>query len=132
MEPGGFELKARLDTGAQTSSIDADGLEVVEHEGRELARFQLDSPQGESLELELPVERWVRIKRKLAASQRRPVIRLTVCLGDLERRVEFSLAERDKFNYPVLLGRNFLAGHVLVDSAATFTQAPTCSGRTSH
>jgi hypothetical protein len=45
------------------------------------------------------------------------VIRLGVCLGRLYREVEVSLADRQRFKYPMLLGRNFFGTDVIVDPA---------------
>jgi len=125
VEPGGQELKAKLDTGARTSSLSALDLEVVETpDGVDRVRFRLEGPEGDGSDpwVERPVVRWVRIKRHDARPDRRPVVEMEICLGGIRRAVETSLADRSKFNYPVLLGRNFLADAVVVDAAATFTR----------
>ncbi len=125
--PGvGLALKARLDTGATTSSVHAVEIETFEREGQTWVRFRLDHGDERGPLVERPVARWVRIKRKGAPPQRRPVVRLDLCLGDQLRRVEVSLSDRSDFLYPVLLGRNFLAGVALVDSSRRFTARPGC------
>jgi len=123
VEPGGQELKAKLDTGARTSSLSALGLEGIETpDGIDRVRFRLEGPEGDRPGpwVERPVVRWVRIKRHDARPDRRPVVEMEICLGGIRRVVETSLADRSKFIYPVLLGRNFLADAVVVDAAATF------------
>jgi len=124
VEPGGQWLKAKLDTGAKTSSLSALELEVIETpDGADRVRFRLAGANGEPGPwVERPVARWVRIKRHDAKPDRRPVVEMEICLGGIRRSVETSLADRRKFIYPVLLGRNFLVDTVLVDAAATFTQ----------
>ncbi|MDJ0864812.1 MAG: RimK/LysX family protein [Myxococcota bacterium] len=127
IEPGGLELKAKLDTGATTSSLHAIDPEVRElDDGSERIRFRALDRNDREVEMDLPVERWVRIKRKRAVPLRRAVVDLGICLGDRYRRVEVSLADRENYLYPVLLGRNFLAGVARVDSARTFTADPDC------
>ncbi|WP_281646709.1 RimK/LysX family protein [Parendozoicomonas sp. Alg238-R29] len=54
-------------------------------------------------------------KRKGEESQRRLVVMLTVQTGKLERTSEFTLADRENFEYPALIGRNFLTDMALVD-----------------
>lgn len=124
----GRALKAKLDTGARTSSLSALEVETFrDADGADRVRFRLEGPDGEPAEtLERPVSRWVRIKRHDMKPDRRPVIELAVCLGDIRKTVEFSLADRTKFNYPVLLGRNFLKGVAVVDARSTFTREPAC------
>lgn len=126
VEPGGQRLKAKLDTGARTSSLSALEIEVQEvADGPDRVAFRLeDADGGPGPRVERPVVRWVRIKRHDARPDRRPVVEMDVCLGALRRTVEVSLADRSKFNYPVLLGRNFLAGAAVVDAGATFTGDP--------
>jgi len=124
VEPGGQRLKAKLDTGARTSSLSALDLEVGRGpDGTDRVRFRLEGADGEPGPwVERPVARWVRIKRHDMPPDRRPVVEMEICLGEIRREIETSLADRRKFNYPVLLGRNFLADTALVDAAATFTQ----------
>jgi hypothetical protein len=126
IEPGSLELKAKLDTGARTSSLNALDAEVVEKDGRKWVRFGESGPDGERALLDRPVTRWVRIKRHGSESQQRPVVPVGVCLNGIYRVVEVSLTDRSEFNYQILLGRNFLAGVAFVDSSETFTSDPHC------
>ena len=62
------------------------------------------------------------IKKQGGGFQERPVVRLTIQLGDFCQVTEVNLANRQNFLYPLLLGRQFLkeAG-VTVDVNRTFT-----------
>jgi len=129
VEGGRVRLKAKLDTGAKTSSVTASDVETLRRDGRDWVRFRIedaDEPDRGHLVLERPVTRWVKIKRQGGKAARRPVVELDVCLGRKSRTVEVSLADRSGFNYPVLLGRNFLAGTALVDAGRTYTVKPEC------
>ena len=58
-----------------------------------------------------------------AEAQRRPVVKLRVALGPIEQQREFTLADRSQYDYPVLIGRNFLRDVAVVDVARQYTQA---------
>jgi hypothetical protein len=123
----GFELEAKLDTGAETSSLDAIDIRRFRRRGESWVRFTVeDHDQGEVIRLERPLLRRVRIKRHDGESQRRSVVSLTVCLGDHRQEVEFSLIDRSEFVYPVLLGRSALAGIAVVDPDETNLSDPAC------
>ncbi|AXS81930.1 MULTISPECIES: ATP-dependent zinc protease [Marinobacter] len=140
MQDTSLRLKARLDTGAKTSSLHAVNVEPFDKDGKEWVSFQIplgdheDQPtEGEldhenvTLELERPVERTVLIKRKGAPSQRRYVVRMEFCIAGTTHETQFSLTDRGKFSYPVLLGRRFMRDdNILVDSADAFLAKREC------
>jgi len=123
----GREMRAKLDTGATTSSIDAREIEAFEKDGEDWVRFTVvDRDDDERIELEEPVARVVHIKRHGKASQERYVVELNLCLGDRRIAEEVSLTSREKWIHPLLVGRNHMAGQVLVDPEIKDTRAPSC------
>lgn len=137
MKDTGLRMKARLDTGAKTSSLHATDVEEFEKDGEDWVRFRLplddhndiDSPenQGIVLEFERPLERTVLIKRKGAPSQKRYVVRMEFCIAGKMHETQFSLTDRSHFTYPALLGRRFMSDdNVLVDSAESFLAEERC------
>lgn len=122
-----FHLDAKLDTGADTSSIHAENIQIIRREKRLFVRFEVENRDGEEKTLVLPLERKARIKKKgVEEIQIRPVVKLGVCLGEVFEVIEFSLVDRSHFEYPVLIGRNFLAGNVILDPSRSFSQNPSC------
>ena len=118
--PHDITVKAKLDTGAKTSSINASDLELFNIDEKQYARFSLTHYEDKTVMFDYPVVRTAKIKRHFGRQQVRPVIALEMCLGGLCKQVEVTLVDRDGFNYQLLLGRNFLSGDVLVDSEKTF------------
>ncbi len=109
-------FEARIDTGATTSSIDAREVRTFERDGKKWVRFQVVSRASqEKRSYELPVARTVQIKRHEAESTTRLSVMLTFRIGHLTLEREFTLADREKFEYPVLLGRNVISGLAAVD-----------------
>ncbi len=118
-------MEAKLDTGADTSSINAPAPEGFDKDGEEWVRFEITDADGDSHTFERPVERTVRI-RSAAGTTRRYVVRMDMCLGHIRRTAEINLADREDLSYQMLIGRNFMEGHVLVDSGPKFTMDPSC------
>ena len=112
----GVTMLARIDTGATTSSLDARDISLFERDGKRWVRFVMkDRKTGEETELESRLSRTVEIVRHGVENQDRPVVKLKALLGHVELVREFSLTDRSKFTYPILIGRNVLEGEFLVD-----------------
>lgn len=109
--------EARIDTGATTSSLSAQKIALFERDGDRWVRFTLAHDQiDESPQIEAPLVRYVRIIQVSADEpDRRPVVALTIRLGRLTEKAEFTLTDRSEMEYPVLLGREFLQDIAVVD-----------------
>lgn len=107
---------ARIDTGATTSSIDAQDIVRFERDGKSWVKFNLkDRKTGKVTLIESKLTRVVEIKRHGAEPQHRPAVKLKTKLGDKELYSEFTLADRSSFDFPILIGRNVLSGNFIVD-----------------
>ncbi len=124
LSPPGRHFAARVDTGASLSSISARNIQRFERDGKRWVSFELDTGDEESdtIPLEAPLSRFVRIRQaSFDDSDRRPVIMLDVILGHaIHQKTEFTLADRTRMSYPVLLGRSFLRDITLVDSGESY------------
>ncbi|MEQ6888687.1 ATP-dependent zinc protease [Halomonas sp. CS7] len=131
LEPWGVEVKAKLDSGALTSSLDARDIEMFEKEGDDWVRFRLkleDEASGETFteRMELPLYRDLRV-RGAGGVDERPVVLMNVCLGDTVYEEQFGLRDREEMNYPLLLGRRSIGHLGLLDVSETFLIEPDCS-----
>lgn len=124
--PGDIVVRAKLDTGAQTSSLDCHCITPEKKDGEEWVSFKITNHKGDTVAVRRKVERVATIKRHFGDSQERLVIRLGVCLNNVYKEEEVTLVDRTGFNYGMLLGRNFLAGNFAVDPDATYTSKPNC------
>ncbi len=128
--PDTIPVKAKLDTGARTSSLQADRIETFTRDGQKWVRFrvELEDANGKKhrLILERPRIRGVRIKEHEGEYDRRPVVEMAFCLGGERHVTEFTLVDRSRFIYPVLLGRRFLEKFAPVDAGRTFTREARC------
>ncbi|MDR2213084.1 MAG: ATP-dependent zinc protease [Pseudomonadales bacterium] len=129
--PGRALFKAKLDSGAKSSALHAEDLEFFELDGRQMVRFSLrkdhQDADSERIIYERPLVGEVNIKlRGTERLDARPVVRLEFCLAGQIHNTLFTLTDRSNFNYPVLLGRDFLKYGIVVDSSATFTHRTRC------
>lgn len=104
-------IKAKLDTGARTSSIHAYKVKPFTRDGEEWVRFTV-RPWQDSIEDETVVECPVHDRRLIRSSsghvQKRYVVLLTVVLMGREVEAEFTLSNRDQMGFRMLIGRQAL------------------------
>lgn len=126
----GVTTKAKMDTGALTSSIHATNVERFRKDGQKWVRFTLtlvdtDTDKEITTTLERPFVR--RIKLSGAGGvDRRVVVMLDICIGDRLLHEQFSLSNRSDKIYGLLIGRRTMEHIGLLDVKETFTVQPNC------
>lgn len=122
-----FQLEAKLDTGADNSSLSAVNIRRVRVGEKRFVRYSVRHPDtGELVSLRSPYVRSTRIRSHSGTRQRRRVVLMTLCLGEHRRTVEVNLVDRNEFEYPLLLGRSALEGIAIIDPAITRLSEPDC------
>lgn len=124
--PGDVKLRAKIDTGAKTSSLGCECKKTFVRDGKTWLAFTIKNRQGQSIKLEKPVVRVARIRRHFGKAQERYVIKLGICLGTVYREAEVSVIDRAGFNYSFLVGRNFMQDDFLIDPSRTYLNKPDC------
>lgn len=112
--PPKITLKARIDTGATTTSIDARNITAFERDSKKWVKFSIFEGKKEH-KMERPVSRTITIKRHGTEAQERFVIQMRVTAGDITQLIDVSLTDRSNYEYPILIGRNFLKDYFIVD-----------------
>jgi len=117
VSPPGYKYQARIDTGAEGTSVHATDIVRFERDGDRWVRFSITHPvTGEIQVLEREVVRRVRVKQvELEGFERRLVVMLNLTLGTLSQQTEVSLVDRSDMEFPILVGRNFLQNQAIVD-----------------
>ena len=106
---------ARVDTGATTSSIDAINIKRFERDGQRWVSFTLQNRETkEKMDFEKPLSRRVKITR-VGEEEHRVTVNMDVKMGNETFNAEFTLNEREDFEYQGLIGRNSLSGRAIVD-----------------
>lgn len=124
-------VKIKVDSGALTSSMHAVNLEEFEHHGKEWVRYDVpvrdaDTDEMVTMHFERPVFRRILV-RGAGGADRRPVVKMSICMGDRVYEEQFSLRDRGDMNYPVLIGRRTIEHVGLIDVSRTFMHKPNCS-----
>lgn len=125
--PESLLVDAKIDTGADHSSLNVSEVNEFKRDGKPWVRFTIRTDQGSQLSLEKPVFRYAKIKRKGAKPQRRPVVLMDICLGTIYKiDVPVNLADRRNFKFNMLIGRSFLENTAVVDSSQAYSIEPNC------
>jgi hypothetical protein len=128
VQPHNLTIKAKIDTGADNSSIHAKDIQIYEKAGGKWVRFLVENDSGETAQFDLQLLRIANIKRKGAEPQKRPVVNMDLCIGNTLKAVDINLANRENFKYRMLIGRSYLKDQYLVDSGRKYTAEPACVG----
>lgn len=130
-ELGMVGLRAKIDTGASTSTLHASDIVPFQKHGERWVRFtaHLGTLVQRRHRCEAQVVSVKTIKSSNGQAQTRYVIRTQVALGDRVWPIEFTLACRKTMRYRVLLGYKALVqAQLVVNPALTYVQEkPTLS-----
>jgi len=126
IHPGELEFKAKMDTGARTSSINARNIDEFSRDDEQWVSFDILNKVGQTVRLELPVERQAIIKRHFGKHQKRFVVKMDICLGHVHKATEVTLVDREGFLYALLIGRSYLKKDFVIDPSEQFTVKPHC------
>jgi hypothetical protein len=116
-------LRAKLDTGASTSSLHAAELSYFDKDGEQWVRVRVHPDPLDRERLVYYEARLLGLRVVRSSSgheESRPVIRTPVCLGGLCWTIDLTLSSREKMKYAMLLGRQAMAGHIIVDSSRSY------------
>ncbi|RNI31536.1 ATP-dependent zinc protease family protein [Rufibacter latericius] len=114
-----FEIEAKVDTGAYTSSIHCNNIKEVElPDGQKVIHFELldENHPGYNHKAFQFTDFDLRcVKSSFGDVQERYVISTKILINGQEVETEFSLSDRSDLKYPVLLGRTLLRKRFIVD-----------------
>lgn len=119
-------IKARIDSGAKTSSIHAVNINPVIRNGQNWVSFEIHPVQRSRnifIRHEAKVIAIRDVKNTGGLSEKRYVIKQRVQLGEYTWDIELTLANRDAMGYRMLLGREAMIDRVLIDPAGSMHMA---------
>lgn len=116
-------IKARVDSGAKTSSLHAFNIQAFTRNGQGWVSFEIHPIQNDrktTVRCESPVVDRRYVKSSSGTREKRYVISAPLQIGGDIWEVELTLTNRDSMGYRMLLGREAMSGRMLVDPAASF------------
>ncbi len=116
-------IKAKIDTGARTSSLHAFDVHEFERDGEAWVRFRVkpwQDSQDDAVVVECPVHDRRAVRSSSGHAQERLVVRLIIRLVDREVLAEVTLSNRDEMGFRMLIGREALRQGYVVDPARSF------------
>lgn len=125
MYPSNLLLTAKIDTGADHSSIDAYGIKKIIKSGETFIQFAIKNNQDNLIRLEKKLIRTTKVKQKLSGFLERYVIHLEICMGGKIVQIPVNLSQRKHFKYRMLIGRSALKTF-MVNPSKTFINPPNC------
>lgn len=118
-------IKAKIDTGAKTSSLHAYFVEPFGSAARPMVRFGVHPIPGRD-DVQVVCTAEVIDRREVTSSngdrEIRYVIRSSVAMGDRTWPIEITLANRETMAYRMLLGRQAILDDMVVDPTSSFRQ----------
>lgn len=112
-----MQFPVKLDTGADVSSMHATDINIFSQNGKQMVSFTYSNHQGDVHFFTRELVKTMRIKTRpgeKAASLY--VVKMKVQLGDIEKEIDVNLRDRSRFEYSMILGKNFLNSNIIVSS----------------
>lgn len=122
-ELGVRHVKAKVDTGARTSSLHASNIQIIEVDGILRARFSVHPHQhdtDDTVECEADVVDERDVRNSGGQAETRTVISTLIQVGAIEWPVEITLTARDDMKFRMLIGRTAMHGVATVDPSRSF------------
>ncbi len=116
-------IKARVDSGAKTSSIQATNVKIFQKDLEDWVKFEVN-PLQESRSVSINCQAKIFDRRTVRSSsgiaEERIVIKKKVTIGEETFEIELTLANRDTMEYRMLLGREALMNRYIVNPSEGF------------
>lgn len=116
-------IKAKIDTGARSSSLHAFDVELYELDDEQWARFNVQPVQrndGWIITSTAPVIDMRSVRSSSGQSQIRPVVRTSARILGKPYDIELTLADRNEMGFRMLLGREAFRRRFLIDPGRSY------------
>jgi len=115
-------IKAKIDTGALSSSLHVASLESFERDGRTWLRFAVAPRRrgGRLVRCEAPAADHREVTDSGGRKTRRWFVQTEIVLGGRHFRAEINLTNRGDMLFPMLLGRSALRGRFRIDPQLSY------------
>ena len=102
-----FYLKAKIDTGAAMSALHATHIKEYDSNGSKYVKFRLHQSKTYKM-IKKPIVGYKTIKNSFGKKQLRPLVNISIKIGNKVIDTPITLTRRSRMTYPVLIGRSSL------------------------
>ena len=115
--------KAKVDTGARTSALDAVNIEYFKKYGQDWLRFKIhpiQRVQSHGVVTQAALLEMRNITSSNGKTEKRPVILTAIRIGEKTWPIELTLTDRDTMGFRMLLGRQGIPKGIVVNPHGSF------------
>ena len=115
---------AKIDTGANLATIDADDIKFVTRKDVKYVKFTVKKRNNTVRKTSAPLAGFKRIKSSNGDVERRPYIKTDLLMDGITKNIELTLTDRGPMDYTMLIGRKALGRRWIVNPSISFMTKP--------
>ena len=119
IEFNNFYLKAKIDTGASMSAMHATHIKEYDSKQGNFVKFRVHQSKSYVM-IKKPIEGYKTIKSSFGKKQMRPVVNISIKIGDNIIDTDITLTRRSRMTYPVLIGRSSLGKNYRINPKRSY------------
>lgn len=113
---GASFIKAKIDTGARTSALHVEDIDLFTRRSVPFIRFAIPRSHEHGLvQVEAPLEGKRSIKSSIGEIEHRYIVTTGLRIGSYEWPVEISLTDRTHMEFPMLIGRTAIRRRFIIN-----------------
>ena len=115
---------AKIDTGANLATIDADDIKFVTRKNVKYVKFTVKKRNNTVRKTSAPLAGFKRIRSSNGDVERRPYIKTDILMDGITKNIELTLTDRGPMDYTMLIGRKALGRRWIVNPSISFMTKP--------
>ncbi len=115
---------AKIDTGANLATIDADDIKFVTRKDVKYVKFTVKKRNNTIRKTSAPLAGFKRIRSSNGDVERRPYIKTDILMDGITKNIELTLTDRGPMDYTMLIGRKALGRRWIVNPSISFMTKP--------
>ena len=115
---------AKIDTGANLATIDADHIKFVTRKDVKYVKFTVKKRNNTVRKTSAPLAGFKRIRSSNGDVERRPYIKTDILMDGITKNIELTLTDRGPMDYTMLIGRKALGRRWIVNPSISFITKP--------
>ena len=115
---------AKIDTGANLATIDADDIKFVTRKDVKYVKFTVKKRNNPGRKTSAPLAGFKRIRSSNGDVEKRPYIKTDILMDGITKNIELTLTDRGPMDYTMLIGRKALGRRWIVNPSISFMTKP--------